>query len=113
MLSCLQFVYLSPSLNPDQAVSGTLSYALGSGRPIISTAFAQAKEVITAEVGMLVNFKNARAFTVAIIKLLSDDQLRLQMGKNAYFRTRHMTWGNVAFSYLKYFSQFVPELIIT
>jgi len=104
-------VYLSTSLNLNQAVSGTLSYALGSGRPVVSTAFAQAKQDITSEVGILVDFKNPQAFTDAIIKLLGSDELRLQMGKNAYFRTRHMTWENVALSYLKYFSQFVPELI--
>lgn len=105
-------VYLSPSLNPNQTVSGTLSYALGSGRPVISTAFAQAKQDITSEVGILIDFKNPQAFSDAIIKLLSNDQLRLQMGKNAYFRTRHMTWDNVAHSYLKYFSQFAPELTL-
>ena len=104
-------IYLSPSLDPNQAVSGTLSYALGSGRPVISTAFAQAKEDITDNVGMLVDFNKPQAYTDAVIKLLSDDELRLQMGKNAYFRTRYRTWQNVALSYLKYFSQFVPELI--
>ena len=103
-------IYLSPSLNPNQTVSGTLSYALGSGRPVISTAFAQAKEDITDKMGMLVDFKKPQAFTDAIIKLLSNDELRLQMGKNTYFRTRHMTWENVALSYLKYFSKFTPEL---
>ena len=104
-------IYLSPSLDPNKTVSGTLSYALGSGRPVISTAFAQAKEDVTDKVGMLVDFKKPQAFTDAIIKLLSDDELRLQMGKNAYFCTRSRTWQNVALSYLKYFSQFVPELI--
>ncbi len=104
-------IYLSTSLNPDQAVSGTLSYALGSGRPVISTAFAQAKEDVTDEVGILVDFKNPQAFTDAIIKLISNNELCLQMGKNAYFRTRRMTWENVAHSYMKYFSQFTPELI--
>ncbi|MBU1292055.1 glycosyltransferase [Patescibacteria group bacterium] len=103
-------VYISTSLNPNQAVSGTLSYALGSGRSIISTAFAQAKQDITKEVGILIDFKNPQAFTDAIIKLISDNELCLQMGKNAYFRTRHMTWENIAHSYMKYFSQFAPEL---
>jgi len=103
-------IYLSTSLNPNQAVSGTLSYALGSGRAVISTAFAQAKQDITSEVGILVDFKNPQAFSDAILKLISNNELCLQMGKNAYFRTRHMTWENVANSYLKYFSQFVPEL---
>jgi len=105
-------VYLSPSLNPKQTVSGTLSYALGSGRPVISTAFAQAKEDITDEVGILIDFKSPQAFTKAIIKLISNNELCLQMGKNAYFRTRHMIWENVAHSYLKYFSQFAPELTL-
>jgi len=105
-------VYLSTSLNPNQAVSGTLSYALGSGRSVISTAFAQAKQDITSEVGILVDFKNPQAFTEAIIKLISNHELCLQMGKNAYFRTRHMTWENVAHSYMKYFSQFAPELTL-
>jgi len=57
-------VYLSPSLNPEQTVSGTLSYALGSGRPVISTAFAQAKQDITDEVGILVDFKKPKALKV-------------------------------------------------
>lgn len=103
-------IYLSPSLNPNQTVSGTLSYALGSGLPIISTAFAQAKEDITAEVGLLVDFKNPAAFSEALIKLLGDDQLRLQLGKNAYFRTRSMTWQNVALAYLNFFSRLTPEI---
>ncbi|MDO8488444.1 MAG: glycosyltransferase [bacterium] len=103
-------IYISPSLDPNQAVSGTLSYALGSGRPVVSTAFAQAKEDITDEVGMLVDFKNPQAFTNSITKLLNDNELRLKMGRNAYFRTRNMTWGNVTLSYLKYFSKFVPSL---
>ncbi|MEK7121675.1 MAG: glycosyltransferase family 4 protein, partial [Patescibacteria group bacterium] len=105
-------VYLSTSLNPTQAVSGTLTYALGSGRPVISTAFAQAKQDITSDVGILIDFKKPQAFTDAIIKLISNNELCLQMGKNAYFRTRHMTWENVALSYLKYFSQFAPELTL-
>jgi len=105
-------VYLSPSLNPKQTVSGTLSYALGSGRPVISTAFAQAKQDVTSEVGILIDFKNPQAFTDAITKLISNNELCLQLGKNAYFRTRHMTWENVAHSYMKYFSQFVPELTL-
>jgi glycosyltransferase involved in cell wall biosynthesis len=103
-------IYLSPSLDPNQAVSGTLSYALGSGRSVISTAFAQAREDVTDEVGMLVDFKNPRAFTNSITKLLNDNELRLKMGRNAYFRTRNMTWENVTLSYLKYFSKFVPGL---
>lgn len=98
-------IYLATSLDPNQAVSGTLSYALGAGRPVISTPFAQAKEVVSAESGILVEFRNPQAYAQAILTLLQAPQLREQLGKNAYFRTRKMTWENVALEYLKMFSR--------
>ena len=103
-------VYVSPSLEPNQAVSGTLSYALGMGRPVISTAFAQAREVVTDEVGIVVDFKNSQAYADAILHLLEDEELRPQLGRNAYYRTRNMTWPNVALQYAKVFSECAPSL---
>lgn len=103
-------IYLSPSLDPNQAVSGTLSYALGAGRPVVSTAFAQAKEDVTREVGRLVEFKNPAAFAEAINEILESKNLGIEMGKKAYFRTRKMTWQNVALSYMQEFIAIVPEL---
>lgn len=103
-------VYLSTSLNPAQAVSGTLSYALGAGRPVISTSFAQAKEDVTGDVGTLVEFQSREAYTHAIIDMLGDEERRIQLGKNAYFKTRRMTWSNVAIEYLRLFSRFSPAL---
>jgi len=103
-------IYLSSSLNPNQAVSGTLSYALGTGRAIISTSFAQAKEDITPDVGILVNFKKPKEFTGALIKLLSNETLRKEMEKNAYFNTRNMTWPNVALAYMRNFEKLTLDL---
>ncbi|OGL66055.1 hypothetical protein A3B21_02625 [Candidatus Uhrbacteria bacterium RIFCSPLOWO2_01_FULL_47_24] len=106
-------VYLATSLDPDHSVSGTLSYALGTGRPVVSTAFAQAKEYITEEVGLLVDFKNPAAYADSLLKMLTDASLREQFGKNAYFRTRNMIWPNVAISYLRFFARMVPGLQIS
>jgi len=103
-------IYISTSLEPNQAVSGTLSYALGMGRPVISTAFAQAREVITDEVGILVDFRNPEAYADAILQLLEGEEFRQQMGKNAYFRTRNMIWPNVALQYAKVFSVYARSL---
>ncbi|MFC1941272.1 glycosyltransferase [Chloroflexota bacterium] len=103
-------IYVSPSLEPNQAVSGTLSYALGMGRPVISTAFAQAREVVTGEVGIVVDFRSPNSYADAILQLLRDDERRLQMGKNAYFRTRNMTWPNVALKYARVFSEYASSL---
>ena len=103
-------IYISTSLDPNQAVSGTFSYALSSGRPVISTSFAQAREFITSEAGILVNFRDSGSYAEAIMRLLKDPSLREQLGKNAYFRTRNMTWENVALEYSKLFSKYSSDI---
>lgn len=103
-------IYLATPLDPNQAVSGTLSYALGAGRPVIATAFAQAKEDVNSEAGILVDFKNSEQITNALLDLLSNPEKQRALGKAAYFRTRNMTWANVAIAYMRAFAKNVPEL---
>jgi glycosyltransferase involved in cell wall biosynthesis len=92
-------IYVSTSINPNQAVSGTLSYALGAGRAVISTEFAQAKEIITPDIGRLVPIKDSPALTSALLDLLSDKEKLKIMAGNAYDKTRVMLWSNVAQKY--------------
>lgn len=99
-------IYLSPTLNPLQAVSGTLSYALSCACPIISTATAYARDVINEERGALVRFRNSRDIEKALLDILGDRKARKEMKKNSYFYSRHMTWQNVALSYFKVFNEF-------
>jgi len=99
-------IYISPTLNPRQAVSGTISYALSCACPIISTANQYAKDVINFERGMLVRFRNSSDIKKALFELLKDKQARKEMKKNTYFYSRHMTWQNVALSYFKTFNNF-------
>ena len=101
-------IYISPSVNPNQIVSGTLSYAMGCGRPVVSTPFLHAKEIVTSERGILAEFNNSESFADAILQLLSDSSLREKMEKNAYSHTRQMTWPNVALSYMKIFEKYAP-----
>ena len=103
-------IYLSLSQNPDQAVSGTLTYALGMGRPVVSTPFMQAREVVTAETGVLVDFNDHTSISNAVISLFEDPERLAKMSKTAYFRTRSMTWQNVALSYMRDFKTLSPEL---
>ncbi|MDD5032027.1 MAG: glycosyltransferase [Patescibacteria group bacterium] len=99
-------IYISPTLNPLQAVSGTLSYALSCACPIISTATQYAKDTITPERGILVGFKKHKDIARALLLMLGDKKARNEMKKNAYFHSRHMTWQNVALSYFKTFNNF-------
>ena len=103
-------IYLALAQDPNQAVSGTLSYALGIGRPVISTSFAQAKEDISAEVGILVDFKTADQIAEALVTLIANPQKRFSMAKNAYFRTRNRIWRNVILLYMREYINIVPSL---
>lgn len=103
-------IYLSLSQNPDQAVSGTLTYALGAGRPVISTPFAQAKELVTPEVGALIPFGDHEQIAKEVIALFDDPARLAKASKTAYFRTRGMTWPNVALWYMREFNELSPEL---
>lgn len=102
-------IYVSSSLNKDQIVSGTLSYAMGCGRAVISTPFLHAKEIVSSDRGILVNFKDSNSIAEAVIKILSNPELKEKMEKNAYEFTRHMIWHNVALEYKKIFDEYISK----
>ena len=107
-------IYISTSINPNQAVSGTLSYALGTGRAVISTQFAQAKEIITQDTGRLVQIKKPKQYEKAIAQLLNNKRELRKMHGNAYKMTRPMLWSNVASKYSKLLTQnILPPIKLT
>jgi glycosyltransferase involved in cell wall biosynthesis len=93
-------IYIATSLDPNQAVSGTLSYALGAGRAVIATNFAQAKEAVTSQVGRVVPIRDSPAVAKAIIELFANPELLQSMNHAAFGRARSMLWSNVADDYI-------------
>jgi glycosyltransferase involved in cell wall biosynthesis len=98
-------IYLTPYLTEAQTTSGTLAYAFGAGNAVVSTPYWHAAELLTAERGKLVPFRDARAIAVAVVELLRDEALRHSMRKNAYKLGRDMVWSRVAQLYVKSFEQ--------
>ncbi len=96
-------IYITPSLDPNQIVSGTLAYALSSGTPVIATKYIHAKELITSNRGILVNFEDHKEIEEALKFLIENDRLRSEMGKNSYDYGRNMVWDNVAKKHIKLF----------
>ncbi len=98
-------IYLTPYLTEAQITSGTLAYAFGAGNAVVSTPYWHAAELLTAERGKLVPFRNAPAIAVAVVELLRDETLRHTMRKNAYKLGRDMVWSRVAQLYAMSFEQ--------
>jgi len=92
-------IYIATSLDPQQAVSGTLSYALGSGRAVIATNFAQANEIVHKDVGRVVPIRDSEAISAAVIDLFAEPGALRTMNHLAYSETRSMLWSNTADNY--------------
>jgi glycosyltransferase involved in cell wall biosynthesis len=96
-------LYITPYLNEAQITSGTLAYAFGSGKAVVSTPYWHAAELLADDRGVLVPFGDASAMAREVIGLLRDDTRRHAIRKNAYRIGREMIWSNVAQSYMRSF----------
>jgi glycosyltransferase involved in cell wall biosynthesis len=98
-------IYLTPYLTESQITSGTLAYAFGNGNAVISTPYWHAAELLAAERGRLVPFRDAAAIAGAVVELLRDEPLRHALRRNAYQLGRAMVWSRVATLYAQSFEQ--------
>jgi glycosyltransferase involved in cell wall biosynthesis len=96
-------LYITPYQNAAQATSGTLAYAFGCGKAVISTPYWHAEELLDDGRGVLVPFGDSNAMTQAIIGLLEDDTRRHAMRKRAYLLGREMVWSKTAQHYMASF----------
>ncbi len=101
-------IYLTPYLNPVQIVSGTLAYAVGCGKAIVSTPYLYAQELLAYGRGFLCEFRDARSIAENVSALLDDPSLRRATERRAYRFGRQMTWPHVAREYGRLFVELQP-----
>ncbi len=98
-------IYVTPYLHREQIVSGTLAYALGSGKATVSTPYWYAEEMLAEGRGCLFPFNDYKALATQINNLFSNDVERHAVRKRAYTFCRNMIWKEVARKYLDVFSE--------
>lgn len=96
-------VYVTPYLVASQMTSGTLAYSHGLGRPVVSTPYWHAAELLADGSGVLVPFGDPVILGAAVATLLGDEAARLAMARKAYAASRPMTWANSATRYVQCF----------
>ncbi|WP_427916132.1 glycosyltransferase [Sphingomonas qilianensis] len=89
-------VYATPYSNPAQITSGTLSYAVGVGKAVVSTPYVHATEILADGHGVLVDFGDSAAFAREINLLLGSERNRTRLSQRAYARGRTMIWPVLA-----------------
>jgi glycosyltransferase involved in cell wall biosynthesis len=98
-------LYVTPYLDEGQITSGTLSYAFGAGKAVISTPYWHASELLKDQRGVLVPFADPRAIAREVTELLRDDTRRKVMSANAYKLGRAMVWRKTGGLYVRSFER--------
>jgi len=105
----LSDIYLFTSKDPNQAVSGTFSYAVSCGCPVISTPIPHAKELFRDNKGLIIDFENSDQLAEAIIRLLDDEQKRVEMSLHSFHTMASTAWQNSALSHAVVFKMNASE----
>ena len=102
-------VYVTPYLDPNQITSGTLSYALGAGKAVVSTPYLHAQEALAKDRGILVEFRSAEAIADAVNTILDDPKRKARLEKNAYAYANQATWPKTGARFLSAMQELVDE----
>jgi glycosyltransferase involved in cell wall biosynthesis len=105
-------LYITPYLNPDQIVSGTLAYTVGAGKAVISTPYIHATELLDEGRGILVPFRDSTSIAQQVTDSLDNGATRHAMRKRAYTLGRTMTWPRVAEDYERLLLQVLDENLV-
>ncbi len=108
LLEYLQFtdIYLFTSNDPNQAVSGTFSYAISCGCPIVSTNIPHAKEVLQQDAGIIIDFGNSNQLAEAVNMLMLDETARINISNNAIHLMASSAWQNSAIAHAQLFRKY-------
>jgi glycosyltransferase involved in cell wall biosynthesis len=102
-------VYLFTSKDPNQAVSGTFSYAISCGCPIISTPIPHAREVLSEDAGILFDFGNSVQLANKVNRLLKDEILQKNISANGIHKIASTAWENSALAHAHLFKKTIKS----
>jgi len=98
-------IYISPYLQPEQITSGTLAYAVGAGKAVISTPYIYARELLAEGRGVLVPWRDSHAIAKEVVALVGDRDRQGAMCARAAAYGVGMTWPAVAGRYVESFER--------
>lgn len=107
-------VYVTPYLHREQLTSGTLAFAVGAGKAVVSTPYWAAEELLARGRGKLVRFGDSKHLARSILEILSDYSLFRRIRKRAYEYGRSMIWPKVGQAYWDLFearSHSIPVIL--
>lgn len=105
----LSDIYLTPYIGQEQITSGTLAYAVGLGKAVVSTPYVYATELLAEGRGLLTEFRDADSMANCLLKILASPQLQAQLEERAGQLGKLMSWDYVAEQHLALYCQVAAE----
>ena len=102
-------VYITPYISPNQVSSGTLSYALGAGKAVVSTPYLHAKEALGEGRGVFCKFNDSASIGDSVTEIIENKPLKESLELKAYRYSRKFTWPLVAKKYLALFDELTQQ----
>jgi glycosyltransferase involved in cell wall biosynthesis len=96
-------IYLTPYLDRNQITSGTLAFAIGMGKAVISTPYLHATEALAEGRGLLAEFRSAESIANCVLLLLDDPHERREMEHRMAAYGKQDAWPLVGAQYVELF----------
>jgi glycosyltransferase involved in cell wall biosynthesis len=93
-------VVLLPYDSRDQVTSGVLSEAVAAGRPVVSTRFPHAVELLGGGMGLLVDQRDPAGIASALRRILTEPGLAARLSGRTQALAPALSWNAVAGTYL-------------
>lgn len=102
-------IYVTPYPNEAQITSGTLSYAVGAGTPVVSTPYWHAQELLAEGRGRYFEFKNPRQLAATLIELFHEEAELARMSERAAHYGDGLKWKKKGDEYLQLILEALSE----
>jgi glycosyltransferase involved in cell wall biosynthesis len=99
-----------PYGNSDQVSSGVITEAIGAGRPVVSTRFPYAEEMVGSGPGIVVDHDPA-SLAAGIHRLLDDTVAYRRAARAASQLSADLSWSSVGRQYARLIRQLVPSRV--
>ena len=102
-------VVLLPYDSQEQVTSGVLIEAVAAGKPVVSTSFPHAVELLGGGTGLLVARQDPAGIARALQRVLTEPGLPARMSRSSADLAPYLLWPAVARSYRELASSLAAE----
>lgn len=102
-------IYMTPYLDRNQITSGTLAFAVGTGKAIVSTPYIHATEALAEGRGLLAELRSADSLAQCVLRMLNEPEYRHDMEQRMVAYGGQDAWPLVGKRYVELFRRVVAQ----